>query len=136
MGKCLIGNTKMAVGDVLIELEIKKAVDSTSGKFTLRVQVVRYQNIIAEIFVFSRNPTDGLDYFSNVSSPSNLTSYPKNSPAVGNVYFLEHTVELEFNTVKERDETLELLLIQINNLKKDWELVRETLTSTYNVIIS
>ena len=125
----------MASTDVLIDLEIKKSQDPTSGKYNMIVKVVRYQNIQCQIFVYQHDPVTNEDYFSNVASPAQLTSLPKHHSQPGNVYFLEHTVELEFDTAKEMNDTENMMLIDIEQLKKDWDLIRDQLDVTYNVVI-
>jgi len=85
--------------------------------------------------VFVRNLSSGLDNFSHIASPANLTSYPRYIPAIGNLYFLDNSVELEFDTVKEREDTISLIVLDVNKLKKDWELVKDNMTTTYTVII-
>ena len=125
----------MALGDVLIELSITKSQNVDTGKYNLLVKVTIYQNIQAQIFVFKRDLTTDTDFFSHVASPAELTSLPKHHHEAGNLYFLEHTVNLEFDTVQTMNDTESMILTDVNQLKKDWGLIKDQLDVSYKVVI-
>lgn len=120
--------------NVLIELEITKS-QNEDGKYVLLVHVVRYENIQAQIFVFQHDSVSDNDYFSNVASPAQLTDLPKHTTSPGNPFFLEHTVELEFDTAQQMNDTESMLIIDVEQLKKDWALIKDQLDVTYKVIV-
>ena len=124
----------MALTDILIELEIRKY-ENESGKYVLDINVTRYQNIQAEIFVYARDTNSGNDSFSHIASPNDIASLPKHHHQPGNIYFVENSVELEFDTAQQRDDTESLILDDVRELKDNWELVKDQLDTTYKVII-
>jgi len=119
---------------VLIELEITKS-QNENGKYSLLVRVTRYENIQAQIFVFQHDPVSDEDYFSSVASPAQLNDLPKHTAQPGNPFFLEHTVELEFDTAQQMNDTESMLIIDVEQLKKDWALIKDQLETTYKVIV-
>jgi hypothetical protein len=118
---------------VLIELTIKKDV-TTSGKYSLEIKVTRYENIQAEIFAFKRVGTE--DDFSHVASVSDLTDVNKYAPGPGSPFYLDHNVTLEFDTAKEMLDTEKLILLDVEQLKTNWGLVRDQFRQEYSVIIT
>ena len=125
----------MSTSDIQITLEITKTQDNTSGLYRLKVRVTEYQNIQAEIFVFQREPDTGNDVFYNVATPAQLGSLPKHQPQPGELFFLEHTVELEFNTASQMTDTEMMIIADVTQLKTDWDLVRDQIDTTYTVVI-
>ena len=125
--------------NVLIELEIRKWQHETTQKYHLYVKVIRYENIPAEIFVYRRHidapPTEQLDFFSNIASPTQLVTLPKHSHQPGNIFYIDNYVELSFDTAQQREDTEAFMLTDIGKLKDDWVLVMDQLTTTYTVIV-
>ena len=109
----------MATSTHSITLKEKQINTFTEGRtqgYSLTVEVTDTQNVVSEIFVFSRraNPVIGaapIDEFMNVASPFDLTQYSAGEPAVGEDYFRLATVDLVFRNL----ELLEQTLLDIEN---------------------
>jgi hypothetical protein len=119
-----------------ITLELVVAKNMTEdGKYELSIKTDRYRNIPAEIFVFKRNIYDTTDEFSHVATPMDLNSLSKYSPGSGTVYFLDHTVELEFDSVETMSNTETLIIADVTKLKEDWASVFDGIDTTYRVVV-
>ena len=123
----------MASGNVLIELDITKS--DANNKYLLEIKVTRYENIIAEIFVYQYNFEDSLDYFSHIASTAELGSLPKYRHTDSSIFYLDHNVKLEFETAKEREDTLASIISDVYKLKQNWGIIKDIVNSNYKIIV-
>lgn len=122
------------MSDVILELEITKSQSLETEKYMLKMNVIRYENIDAEIFVYRRN-TSGTDEFYTVASPVHMLDFPKNQPDRGSVFYRDKLVELAFDTAKLMEEYCTRILDEVRQLKEDWQIVEGELNKTYTVVI-
>lgn len=113
--------------NTLLELKISK--EQVNDKFRLEIKVERYENIQAEIFVFK------LDEFSHIATPLELSLLSKYNPGQGEVFFLDHTLILDFENATMRNDAELMILADVKKLKENWEKVYDQLNTSYTVII-
>ena len=124
----------MANGTPLIELEITKSQNS-EGKFTMFIRVTRYEYIQSQIFVYSRNLETEIDSFSHIASVAELVDMPKQRHETGNIFYLDSSVDLEFDTAESMTDTEQLIIADVTKLRDDWTLVKDQFNASYKVII-
>ena len=100
----------------LKEKQINTFIEGRTQGYSLTVEVTDTQNVVSEIFVFSRrsNPVIGaapIDEFVRVASTFDIANYSAGPAAPGDSYYRLDTVDLVFRNL----ELLEQTLLDIEN---------------------
>ena len=120
---------------VEIQLEIHKWQDFDDKLYKLNIKVIGTNYIPYEIFVYRYDALQDIREFSYVATPVDLVKLPTYTPTAGNLFYRDNYMELHFNTAEEREVELNKILDAIRKLKNDWQLVKDDIDTTYEVII-
>lgn len=111
--------------DVHLELDIKRWQDLTDSRYHVKFTVGTAQNIDSNVFVFkqllSRDAATGTfdSEFEAVASPQAMADFKAKSPNVGQVFWRDSVLELEFDALPDAVSTEALVRADVEQLLED-----------------
>jgi hypothetical protein len=121
------------MADPYVELQITRTQDIQTGKYKLDVVVIRYEEIFPHIFVYRQN-LDGTREFHAVATHVELSTFPRGAPVEGNVFYLDVSVALQFDTAQESLDAEAEMIDDVNLLLTNWKKVNGEVNKTYTLI--